>query len=105
MRRSAPGDGGEAFREAFEVRILPSLHNFSPDLVVISAGFDAHKDDPLGNLQLVEADYMWVTEQLADVAHKHCKGRVVSVLEGGYDLTALARSVGVHVRTLMEVGA
>jgi acetoin utilization deacetylase AcuC-like enzyme len=100
-----PGDGGESFREAFEVRILPSLRNFAPDLVVISAGFDAHKDDPLGNLQLVEADYMWVTEQLADVAHKHCKGRVVSVLEGGYDLTALARSVGVHVRTLMEVGA
>ena len=100
-----PGDGGETFREAVEMRILESLHNFSPDLVVISAGFDAHQDDPLGNLRLVESDYMWVTEKLAEVAHRHCKGRVVSMLEGGYDLTALARSVGVHVKTLMEVGA
>ena len=100
-----PGDGGDVFREAVEMRILDSLHNFSPDLIVISAGFDAHRDDPLGNLQLVESDYMWVTEKLAEVAHRHCKGRIVSMLEGGYDLTALARSVGVHVRTLMEVGA
>ncbi len=99
-----PGDGSDTFREAVDLRILDSLHNFSPDLIVISAGFDAHRDDPLGNLQLVESDYMWVTEKLADIANKHCKGRMVSMLEGGYDLTALARSVGVHVRTLMEVG-
>ncbi|MHA1179182.1 MAG: histone deacetylase family protein [Alphaproteobacteria bacterium] len=98
------GDGGEAFREAFESRILPALHNFGPDLVVISAGFDAHEADPLANLRLVEADFMWATEKLAAVAAKHSNGRIVSMLEGGYDLTALARSVAVHVKTLMDVG-
>ncbi len=96
------GDGGEAFREAFETRILPALRNFGPDIILISAGFDAHRDDPLASLELVEADYLWVTEKLVDVADKHCEGRVVSMLEGGYDLTALARSVGVHVKTLMS---
>ncbi len=99
------GDGGEAFREAFESRILPALHNFGPDLVVISAGFDAHEADPLANLRLVEADFMWATEKLAAVAATHSNGRIVSMLEGGYDLTALARSVAVHVKTLMDVGA
>ena len=98
------GDGGEAFREAFESRILPALHNFGPDLVVISAGFDAHEADPLANLRLVEADFMWATEKLAAVAAKHSNRRIVSMLEGGYDLTALARSVAVHVKTLMDVG-
>ncbi|MES0384983.1 MAG: histone deacetylase family protein [Hyphomicrobium sp.] len=98
------GDGGEAFREAFESRILPALHNFGPDLVVISAGFDAHEADPLANLRLVEADFMWATEKLAAVAATHSNGRIVSMLEGGYDLTALARSVAVHVKTLMDVG-
>ena len=98
-------DGGEAFREAFESRILPALHDFGPDLVVISAGFDAHEADPLANLRLVEADFMWATEKIAAVATKHGNGRVVSMLEGGYDLTALARSVAVHVKTLMDVGA
>lgn len=95
------GDGGDKFRDAFESRILPALRHFSPDIVLISAGFDAHRDDPLASLELVEADYLWVTEKLIDVADKHCHGRVVSMLEGGYDLTALARSVGVHVKTLM----
>jgi acetoin utilization deacetylase AcuC-like enzyme len=99
------GDGGERFREAYESRILPSLHNFAPDIVVVSAGFDAHRADPLANLELVEADFMWATEKLADMAKRHANGRVVSMLEGGYDLTALARSVGVHVKTLMDVGA
>ena len=98
-------DGGEAFREAFESRILPALHDFGPDLVVISAGFDAHEADPLANLRLVEADFMWATEKIAAVAATHSNGRVVSMLEGGYDLTALARSVAVHVKTLMDVGA
>jgi len=98
-------DGGEAFREAFESRILPALNNFGPDLVVISAGFDAHEADPLANLRLVEADFMWATEKLAAMAATHSKGRIVSMLEGGYDLTALARSVAVHVKTLMDVGA
>ena len=90
--------------DAFRSRILPALHNFAPDLVIISAGFDAHKDDPLANLRLVEADFLWVTEELAKVADRHCRGRIVSMLEGGYDLTALARSVAVHVKALMDVG-
>ena len=99
------GDGREKFEMAFRERILTPLHNFSPDLIVISAGFDAHRDDPLGGLNLVEADFMWATEQLTDMARRHANGRVVSMLEGGYDLTGLARSVAVHVKTLMETGA
>ena len=98
------GDAGERFREAFESRILPALHDFGPDLVVISAGFDAHQADPLANLALVEADFSWATEKLADMANRHCHGRIVSLLEGGYDLNALSRSVAVHVKTLMDVG-
>ena len=97
-----PGDGGEPFREAFESRILPALRNFSPDLILISAGFDAHEDDPLANLRLREEDFGWATMRLVDIAHKHCHGRLVSMLEGGYDLRALARSVAVHVRGLMD---
>lgn len=99
------GDAGEQFREAVRERILAPLHNFGPDLVVISAGFDAHKRDPLGGLRLVEADFLWVTEELMKLADKHCKGRVVSMLEGGYDLEGLSKSVGVHVRTLMDAGS
>ena len=96
------GDGGEAFREAMEVVILPRVTDFAPDLVVISAGFDAHRRDPLGNLNLVEADYVWVTRRLMEIAQRRCGGRIVSVLEGGYDLDALARSVAAHVLALME---
>jgi acetoin utilization deacetylase AcuC-like enzyme len=99
------GDGGERFREAFESRILPALHNFGPDMLVISAGFDAHQSDPIANMRLVEADFMWATERIADVAKRHANGRIVSMLEGGYDLTALAKSVAVHVKTLMDAGA
>jgi acetoin utilization deacetylase AcuC-like enzyme len=99
------GDGREKFEMAFRERILAPLHNFSPDLVIISAGFDAHKDDPLGGMQLVEADFMWATEELTDIARRQAGGRVVSMLEGGYDLTGLARSVAVHVKTLMDAGA
>jgi acetoin utilization deacetylase AcuC-like enzyme len=99
------GDGGERFREAFESRILAELHNFGPDILIISAGFDAHEADPLANLRLVEADYLWATEKLADMAKRHCNGRIVSMLEGGYDLTALARSTAVHVKALMDAGA
>ncbi len=98
----ASGDGGERFREAFESRILPSLRAFKPELIIISAGFDAHEADPLANLRLVEDDFRWATDQLMNVADDVCKGRVVSMLEGGYDLTALARSVAVHVATLMQ---
>jgi acetoin utilization deacetylase AcuC-like enzyme len=96
------GDGGDTFREAMEVAILPRIHDFAPDLIIISAGFDGHRRDPLGNLNLVEADYVWATRKLMELAQKHCGGRVVSVLEGGYDLEGLARSVGAHVTTLME---
>jgi acetoin utilization deacetylase AcuC-like enzyme len=100
-----PGDGGDKFREAFESRIIPALRNFGPDLVLISAGFDAHQDDPLANLRLLEPDFAWATNEIAEIAAKHAQGRLVSMLEGGYNLAALARSVGVHVRALMEAGA
>ena len=96
------GDGGEAFREAMEVAILPRVEDFAPDLIVISAGFDAHRRDPLGNLNLVEADYAWVTQRLMEIAQRRCGGRIVSVLEGGYHLDGLARSVAVHVTAMME---
>jgi acetoin utilization deacetylase AcuC-like enzyme len=99
-----PGDGGEPFKEAFESRILPALHNFAPDVVLISAGFDAHKDDPLANLQLTEPDFGWATAKIAEIADKHAGGRLVSMLEGGYNLAALARSVAVHVGVLMQAG-
>ena len=97
----SPGDGGEQFREAFLTRILPALNNFGPDILLVSAGFDAHRDDPLAQLQLVEADFAWVTEQMLEAAAKHCGGRLVSTLEGGYDLDALGRSAAAHVQTLM----
>jgi acetoin utilization deacetylase AcuC-like enzyme len=98
------GDARETFEQAFRQRILEPLHNFAPDIILISAGFDAHHSDPLGGLQLVEADFMWATEQLAASARRHANGRIVSMLEGGYNLTGLARSVAVHVKTLMETG-
>jgi acetoin utilization deacetylase AcuC-like enzyme len=98
------GDGRDNFELAFRERIIGPLKNFAPDLVIISAGFDAHERDPLGGLKLVEADFLWATEQLCEVARQHGHGRVVSMLEGGYDLTGLARSVAVHVKTLMEMG-
>ena len=96
------GDGGDAFHEAIETAILPRLRNFKPDLVVISAGFDAHTRDPLANLNLVEADYGWVTRKLMDIADQSASGRIVSLLEGGYDLEGLSRSVGEHVNALMH---
>jgi acetoin utilization deacetylase AcuC-like enzyme len=96
------GDGGEAFREAMESAILPRLEAFAPDLVIISAGFDAHRRDPLGNLNFTEADFAWATQKLMGVARKHAHERVMSVLEGGYDLEGLARSVAAHVTALME---
>jgi acetoin utilization deacetylase AcuC-like enzyme len=97
-----PGDGGEAFREAFESRILPRLRDFGPELIVISAGFDAHMRDPLANLNLVEADFVWATQKIMDVADQCADGRIVSLLEGGYDLEALASSAAAHVTTLMR---
>jgi acetoin utilization deacetylase AcuC-like enzyme len=100
-----PGDGGDHFKEAFESRILPALRNFAPDVVLISAGFDAHRDDPLANLQLTEPDFGWATAKIAEVADKHAGGRLVSMLEGGYNLAALARSVAVHIGVLMQAGS
>ena len=96
------GDGGDQFREAFETAILPRLRDFKPDILVISAGFDAHTRDPLANLNLVEADYAWVTKKLLEVADESAGGRIVSMLEGGYDLQGLARSVAAHVTALMR---
>jgi acetoin utilization deacetylase AcuC-like enzyme len=96
------GDGGGRFREAFETVILPRLTNFSPDLIVISAGFDAHRRDPLANLELVEEDFRWVTQKLMEIADSSAQGRVVSVLEGGYDLQGLSQSVAAHVTALMR---
>jgi acetoin utilization deacetylase AcuC-like enzyme len=95
------GDGGEAFRQAFETAILPRLAAFSPDLLVVSAGFDAHRLDPLGHLNLIEPDYAWGTRRLMAIADKSCNGRVVSLLEGGYDLDGLSRSAAAHVAALM----
>jgi acetoin utilization deacetylase AcuC-like enzyme len=99
-----PGAGSAEFREAMAEIVLPVLDQFGPDLVIISAGFDAHAADPLAMLELVEADYAWVTKALAELAWTHCGGRVVSALEGGYDLAALARSAAAHVRSLMNAG-
>jgi acetoin utilization deacetylase AcuC-like enzyme len=97
-----PGDGGAAFRAAFETRILPRLAEFKPELVIISAGFDAHMRDPLANINLAEADFVWATQKLMDLADTCAGGRVVSLLEGGYDLQALGNSVAAHVATLMH---
>jgi len=96
------GDGGSEFKEAFESVILPRLLEFKPDILIVSAGFDAHTRDPLANLNLVEADYTWVTKKLMDVAAASAKGRVVSLLEGGYDLQGLSCSVAAHVTALMH---
>ena len=89
-------------REAMNTIILPALDLFAPDLIIISAGFDAHVRDPLGSLQLTEEDFSWVTLKLMEAADQFCSGRIVSVLEGGYDLQGLAGSVGVHVHALMH---
>ena len=96
------GDGGDAFREAFDTVILPRLREFKPEFLVISAGFDAHTRDPLANLNLVEADFAWVTKKLMDIADASAQGRIVSLLEGGYDLQGLSRSVAAHVTALMR---
>jgi len=97
-----PGDGGDEFRDAVETVILPRLDGFAPDLIIISAGFDAHMRDPLANLNFLEPDYTWVTQRLMEVADHRAKGRVVSLLEGGYDLEGLSRSVAAHVTALMR---
>jgi acetoin utilization deacetylase AcuC-like enzyme len=101
----SPGDGRDHFQEAFRSRILPALDNFAPDLLLISAGFDAHRDDPLAQIELVEPDFAWATAKLVEVADKHAGGRVVSTLEGGYNLDALAKSSAAHVEVLLEASS
>ena len=98
----SPGDGDARFREAMRERVLPALDAFRPDLLLVSAGFDAHHRDPLANLELEAEDFDWATGKLMDVAEKHCEGRMVSLLEGGYDLVGLAQSDAAHVRRMMK---
>jgi acetoin utilization deacetylase AcuC-like enzyme len=97
-----PAAGSDEFRAAMSGRVLPALEEFGPDLLIISAGFDAHRDDPLANLRLTEDDYAWVTRELMRVAALTSEGRVVSALEGGYDLHAMAASAAAHVKALMK---
>lgn len=99
----AAGADGEDFRHAVVDQWLPRLRKFRPEMIFISAGFDAHREDDMASLGLVEADYVWVTEQIKDVAEKFSKGRIVSMLEGGYALSALARSVAAHIRVLADL--
>lgn len=99
----APRSGSEAFRAAWSERILPELDRFAPELLLVSAGFDAHRRDPLAQLELRTEDFRWITEELLAIADKHAKGRLVSALEGGYDLEALAASTTAHVRALMRI--
>ena len=98
------GSGSDIFRSRCEERLLPALEAFDPQLLLISAGFDAHRDDPLGGLMLVEEDYAWITRRLAAIAENRAGGRLVSCLEGGYDLQALAASAAAHVGALMQGG-
>ncbi|GGD20628.1 histone deacetylase family protein [Sinisalibacter lacisalsi] len=99
------GTGGEAMREAWEGRILPWVKEWEPELVLVSAGFDAHRADPLAGLHWTTEDFGWITHRICDLADDCCGGKVVSTLEGGYDLEALADSVGLHVEVLMERGS
>jgi acetoin utilization deacetylase AcuC-like enzyme len=99
-----PGSGSAEFRRVVRERVLPTIDAFAPDFLFISAGFDAHAADPLASLDLEAADFGWATAETAKLAARHCAGRLVSTLEGGYDLTALAASAVAHVSALMEAG-
>ena len=96
-----PGATGEAFREVWGEGLLPALEDFRPQLVLVSAGFDAHHRDPLAHVALETQDYAWITGELVRIADRHAQGRLVSMLEGGYDLVALAQSSVAHVGALM----
>ncbi len=91
----------QTFRRTYEAQVFPALKSFAPDLIMISAGFDAHKDDPIGGMNLTDDDFEWVTHELAKIANSCCDGRIVSVLEGGYDLDALRTSTAAHLNALM----
>jgi len=97
----APMSGSQEFRAGMREQVLPALDAFKPDLILVSAGFDAHRDDPLASLNLVEDDFAWITRELMELAEKHCQGRLVSTLEGGYNLAALGNSCAAHLRALM----
>jgi len=96
------GETGQQFREKYCQQILPVLKEFNPDLILLSAGFDAHKDDPLASIQLEKDDYQWLTQQIVDIAKVCCEGKIISVLEGGYNLYALAECVSAHIAVLMK---
>jgi acetoin utilization deacetylase AcuC-like enzyme len=98
----SPGEGSYEFRELWDGALLPRLHAFKPQLVLVSAGFDAHRNDPLADIRLQAEDYAWITERLVDVARTHAGGRLVSTLEGGYDLNALAACTSAHVNALLN---
>jgi acetoin utilization deacetylase AcuC-like enzyme len=97
-----PGSGSKAFRRAWQYSLLPAIEAFAPELLIISAGFDAHRADPLASLELETEDYRWVTAELASLAQRCSGGRLISLLEGGYDLDALGASAAAHVRALIE---
>jgi acetoin utilization deacetylase AcuC-like enzyme len=94
---------GMEVRELIEMHWVPRLEAFKPEMIFISAGFDAHREDDMGQMGLTEQDYAWITQRLCDIAQRHAKGRIVSCLEGGYDLSALSRSVEAHVRVLADI--
>jgi acetoin utilization deacetylase AcuC-like enzyme len=96
------GADGRVWRQAMEAKVLPALDAFAPELLLVSAGFDAHKADPLAQMALVEADFAWAGEQLAEIAERHCGGKLVSTLEGGYDLPALAASAKAYLGALQR---
>jgi len=98
-----PGTKSDGFRAAYREVLLPALDRFAPQVLIVSAGFDAHKADPLAQLRLETTDFAWVTEELVAIAERHSAGRIVSVLEGGYDLSALAASAAAHVRVLLRI--
>jgi len=97
-----PGSGSAEFRAAYETIVLPAIDAFAPQLIMISAGFDAHRLDPLANLNLGADDYAWITDRLVELADRHAQGRIVSSLEGGYSLTALREATAAHAEALMR---
>ncbi len=98
-----PHCGSKEFRDVWAERILQRLYEFSPELIIISAGFDAHKEDPLAQMELDESDFAWITKAIMRLSDQFCDGKIVSTLEGGYDLSSLSRSVAAHVRVLMRM--
>lgn len=99
----SPGSGDEVYRQLFLQRVLPTLATFKPDCILISAGFDAATEDPLAQLNVTEAGFFWITEQLVTAANELCRGRLISILEGGYDLESLAQNVSRHIRSLRSM--